>query len=438
LFTIALYIIILSIACVSLFKPWIGVVASYTLIILNPQSIWWWYFQDIRPVLLVAIPTFIGFFFQLLKGNIKYKILLNKKNFWLAVLWFCFVFSYFFGPYVHAYSNIRPFDPWWLLSVVNNIFILYFLSCLCIDEVKKLKFLVGVITLSTIYFIFWANDQYLFQGQFGRIGGPNAPGSSSIYRDENAFAMLFVTGLPFLYYLGYSFQNKLMRYGLWLAIPFGWHAIFLTGSRGGLLGMGVALLIICIRSKNKLIGLFILCAAIFAYQWQAGSVMKERALTINEYSTEGSAATRLEAWSAAIQMIKNHPITGVGITSFIPAFGYYSSYRPREAHNTFFQITAETGIFGGIAYIMIIFLMLSEMLRNSRYLMSHNHNSGSEALFLFLVNEAALASFAGMIVCSLFLSLHVYEIFYFLCLLVNCLSYLLRLHLHKLNFKILV
>lgn len=412
----------------SLYKPWIGVVASYTLIILNPQSIWWWHFQDVRPVLFVTIPTFIGLFFQLLKGGIEYKILLNKINFWLAVLWFCFVFSYFFGPYVHVYNNIRPFDPWWLLSLVNNIFLLYFLSCLCIDEVKKLKHLVGVIALSTIYFIFWANDQYLFQGHIGRIGGPNAPGSSSIYRDENAFAMLFVTGLPFLYYLGYSFRNKLIRYGLWLVIPFGWHAIFLTGSRGGLVGMGATLLIICVREKNKLIGVLILCAAIFAYQWQAGTVMKDRASTVSEYRTEGSAATRLEAWSAAIEMIRNHPITGVGITSFIPAFGNYSSFHPREAHNTFLQLAAETGVLGGIAYIMIIFSMFNQMLKNAKYLSSYNGNSVREAHFLSLVNEAVFTSFAGMIVCSLFLSLHVYEIFYFLCLLINSISYALDLY----------
>lgn len=419
--TLLLYIIIAITAFLSTMQPWVGIAACYLLIILNPQTIWWWHFDSIRPVLYIILPTVIGVLISILKGIVNFDYLNNKKNFWIFVLWLCFIISYFFGPYVNIKSAMRPFDPSWLITVINNIFILYFLACICIDDTKKIKILSLIVVFSSIYLIYWINDQYLFQGRYGRIGGPSQPGGGAIYRDENAFAMFFVTTLPFLYYLGQSCQNKLIRYGMWLVVPFGWHAIFLTGSRGGLVGLGVTLLVISVRSKNKFIAVALVVAALAAYHWQAGSVMKERTQTIVEYREERSAASRLEAWSAAIEMMKSHPFTGVGITSFIPAFPYYSEYRGREAHNTFFQIGAETGVIGAVAYIMIVFFTSKTLLQNSSDLSTLKASGllAEEHSVLYFINEAVFTSFIGMVICSFFLSLHVYEIFYFLCLMAN-------------------
>ena len=422
---LVVFALLAGIAVCALFRPWIGVVVSYLIIILTPQSVWWWHFADVRPVFWVMLPTIAGVIISYGKGSLNFNLLWNKRNFWMFVLWGCFILSYFLGPYTKAISELRSFDPWWTLSLVNNIFILYFIACVCIDDEKKLKIIVGVLVCSTIYLIYWANDQYLFQGRFGRIGGPVGPLGGSIYHDENAFAMLFVTGLPFLYYAGLSFRNKLYRYVLWLVIPFGWHAIFLTASRGGLVGLAVTILVMALLAKRNILRILLVPAFIFMFYWQAGSLMHDRAMTISEYETDRSSATRIEAWSTAINMITNHPLSGVGIASFIPAFPDHSKFEPREAHNTFFQITAETGVFGGLAYVMILWLNLRDFRKNKNNLIIHNQNAllGNQC-FLALINEAVQVSFIGIITCSLFLSLHVYELFYFLCLLLNTISFL--------------
>jgi O-antigen ligase len=186
----------------------------------------------------------------------------------------------------------------------------------------------------------------------------------------------------------------------------------------------VTLLLIALRSKSKKLGLLLIPAFAVAYFWQAGDLMRERARTIDEYRTEASAASRLEAWSAALNMIADHPLTGVGLASFGPAFPEYSDKKPREAHNTILQITAETGVIAGVAYIAIVVSSILALWRNGNRLrreaVSHPENN------LYLINEATLVSFCGLVACSLFLSLQMFEVFYFLCVMTNTVLFIGR------------
>lgn len=411
-----LFVLIGATAAAAIVRPWIGVIASYLIIILTPQDIWWWNFQGVRPIFYILLPTVIGFFLALFQGRLNTEIVKNKIIFYLSILWFFFVLSYFFGPYIGVSSSHWWLGPKWTLTLINKIFILCFIACICIDDEKKLKYLMLVMIVSVVYMVYWANAQYLIYHRYERIGGPAGIGSGSIYHDENTFAMLFVTGLPFLYYLGWYVKNKLLRYAVWLVIPFGWHAVFLTGSRGGLLGLGVTILVVALRSSKKIIGLAVISLFIIAYIWQAGPMMKQRAATIENYQQESSAEERINAWRAATKMIAANPIFGVGLSAFGTAFPDYSDKRPREAHNTFFQIAAESGLLAGIMYLLILWNIISRAWKNF---------SGEEKMsFLYLANEAIFVSVIGFAVCSMFLSLQVYEVFYYICVVANALFFL--------------
>jgi putative inorganic carbon (hco3(-)) transporter len=414
---IILYIILFGTGIFSFISPWIGVVFSYLIAILVPQNIWWWNFHDIRPVFWVMIPTVIGFAIKLLNGAYRTNNIRNWRNAFLFILWIFFSLSYFIGPYANLPSIYRFHDSSYIFSLVNNIFILYFIGCLCIDDENKLKWLGMPIIIGTIYLTYWANDQYLSGKQLGRIMGPTGLSGQGIYVDENAFAMLFVTGLPFLYFYSLLISRRVLRAALWIIIPFGWHAVFLTGSRGGLVGLGASILLVAMRSRKKAVGLLIILLFLAAYAWQAGGLMKSRADTISEYETESAASTRLEAWEAALSMIGRHTLFGVGLSGFGPAFPEHSENRPREAHNTFFQISAESGIVAGIMYVLVVISCFKKLWRNGNEL--RNAKQYSTKHFLYLMNEATLSSLAGLITCSLFLSLQVYEIFYYLCLITN-------------------
>jgi O-antigen ligase len=358
----------------------------------------------------------------LLRRNIELAPLVNRRSLYLAILWLCYALSYYFGPYVEVQGPYRFTDPGWALSTFNNIFILYFVACVCITSPKRLQALTVVMIGSAVYLIYWANSQYLSGRLFGRLAGPTNLEGVGIYSDENSFAMLFVVALPFLWYLGYAVKNRVWRWGLWLIIPFGWHAVFLTASRAGLLGLGATSLLIALRSRRKALGLLLVPAFITAYIWQAGDLMRERAETIGEFRTETSAATRLEAWQAALGMIAEHPLTGVGLASFGPAFPDYSDKKPREAHNSFLQISAESGVVAGAMYVLIVTGAAMALWRNGRRLARLKDLAGDDYR-VYLTNEAIFTAFCGLVVCSLFASLQMYEIFYFLCLMASVTLY---------------
>jgi O-antigen ligase len=76
---------------------------------------------------------------------------------------------------------------------------------------------------------------------------------------------------------------------------------------------------------------------------------------------------RIIMYKTAIQMIKAHPVIGVGVNTFV---SNYPNYKVPEfniitpnksyAHNSFLQITAEVGFLGLVIFIWIIYAFLKE------------------------------------------------------------------------------
>lgn len=420
------FLVLLScVAVVSIGLPWVGVVCGYLIVVLVPQAVWFWDFAGIRPAFWVLLPTAVGIGLGFLRGRFDLSILRSKRNLCILLLWVCLTISYFFGPYTQVSSPFRFENPDEILGNTNKMMLLYFMACLCIDTEQKLKALLYAVCGSAAYMIYWANSQYFSHHMMGgRLAGPTSL-TGGVYQDENAFAMLFVVAQPLLWYLGSSFKKPAYRWACWLLIPFGWHAVFLTASRGGLVGLGVTTLLIAVRSKRRLLGLALIPALAVAFIWQGGNLMKGRAETISQYQTENSAATRLQAWRAASRMIADHPFIGVGLASFGPAFPHYSEDQPREAHNTLFQITAESGVFAGAMYALVVVMYIVSLWRNANRLGGQDASPGGSS-WLYLINEAALIAFCGLITCSLFLSLQQFEIFYCLNVFANAVLYLGR------------
>lgn len=413
---------ILCAAVGTLARPWIGVASYYLLAILGPQYIWWWNFQGLRVSLIVALSVIASVGMQALKGRYDTNFIFNRQNLWLGALWFFIILSYFFGPYVSRFS-FDGLGPAQLFSITNTIFLFYFIASLEMNEFQKLRYLGIIFIVSTIYLIYWANYQYLSQNwiqfNYGRLMGPTSAVGGSIYGDENAFAMLFVCGVPFIYYIGWESKKNWLRWGLWATIPLGWHAVFLTGSRGGLVGLTVSLVIILLTSRRKFLVLPLLLFFLLFYQWQAGDVMEKRSGAIVNIQGERSASDRIIAWEGGLKMTLSHPITGVGLGSFRTALPDYIESRNMVAHNTFIQFAAESGVGAGLAYLAVVLLFFKHSLYIRRWCRTADINTESHRIDLY--NNASTTSFAGLTVCGLFLSLNVFELFFLLLLFNNAL-----------------
>ena len=134
---------------------------------------------------------------------------------------------------------------------------------------------------------------------------------TGIFNDPNDLAFALVIGAPLNFWLlrrTRRYLGKLLGLASLVAIVY---AIVLTRSRGGLLGLGVGLAPLLWRhyGMKTQVAVAGLCGLLFA------ATASGRMAAFN--AEEASAQGRIEAWSAALQMLKTHPITGVGFNNFL-------------------------------------------------------------------------------------------------------------------------
>ncbi len=176
-------------------------------------------------------------------------------------------------------------------------------------------------------------------------------------------------------------------------------AIVYTQSRGGLLGVvavfGVFGLRV-MRSKILLAGLGILAAlALF----QAMGIVDRISGGGGTVEIDESAAERIEAWSAAINMSLARPLTGVGLNNFAPSlFDYAENFPGRDmtAHSTWFGILGETGVPGLAVFVAMIVACFRSIRRSEQRLRTEGPTTAmpvAPALLAGLVGFCAAGSF---------------------------------------------
>ena len=418
----------------ALFLPWVGVGAAYLIGILNPQSIWWWSFEGLRPVYWVLLPTLIGVGLVGIRGRLRWEALANVRVVCLLVIWLTGMVSWWLAPYSMTTAAEGEFSTRAAAFIMENltkIVVLAVVAMLCVRTSKQLLAMAIVMLLSGLYLTWWVNDRYLFQGAWGRLGGPLAVDSSGTYADENLFGTLFVATFPFVWYAAFSTRRYWLRFSLWLSVPFVWHGVFLSGSRGALLALGAALLVIVVRMKRRSLGIALVVLFAIAFVWQAGDTMKNRAASIDEYAEDASATGRLDAWEAGAKMMATNPFTGVGPGAFLRAFPDFSDRQPLQAHNTFVQFGAE---FGPLAMIAVAVLLVSCIASLWRIKPEGLFGSALPNDSDLYVREATLAAIVGVTVSAVFLSLQLFEVMYFLVFMSGALiaNHKGRLASHKL------
>jgi putative inorganic carbon (HCO3(-)) transporter len=425
------YTLVIATTVVSLFRPWVGVVANYLVAIWVPMAIWPWVFGGSRIALYIALSTILGFILKTLSGAIDFSALRSKQNLFMTILWLCLIISYFFSPIEGPAGQYSFQDPLFLLGNISKVIFFYFVAILTIDNKRKCHFLIWAMLFSAIYLIYWGNMEY-FQGRmrglhWTLLGPGYGAGVVSVYFDENCFAMFFVMAIPYLYFMGRYYKNKALKLFLWLNIPFAWHCIFLTASRGGLLGLSTVTLYIIIRSKSKFLSLAIPALLLIAFVFQSGEVIKMRGKSALDVEEDSSAQSRFDSWETGAKMIIDHPVTGVGIGKFLAAYPYYTDTRPFVAHNTIIQFASESGIGAGLMYLFLCFGI---------FLAFFDHRK-LEALnidpFILAVRESLTGGLAGFFVCAIFLNLATFELFYYTLVLFAVQTRLVRDALKNIN-----
>jgi probable O-glycosylation ligase (exosortase A-associated) len=192
----------------------------------------------------------------------------------------------------------------------------------------------------------------------GHIHGPD----QGMLSDNNDFGLGLLMVLPLIFYNWHLAANRHLRRGL-MAVGFLVAiAVFLTYSRGALVGACAMGAVFWLRSRAKFAtGLLILALAFSVYSF-APSDWFQRMGTIENYQEDSSAMGRIQLWKTSLRIAQLHPFTGGGFkVTFSPTVtndmlrgtDLPKLTKPRATHSIYFDALSEHG-WVGLALFLVI------------------------------------------------------------------------------------
>lgn len=228
-----------------------------------------------------------------------------------------------------------------------------------------------------------------------------------VYADPNHMAMNMVLVVPLaVAFLVRKSSGWLFRALCVASTVLAVIAIVLSHSRGGFIGLSIAMSLWAIREKRRMQSLVV--GALFAVGLIlfAPKSFWERNETVAQFHEDASAMGRVYAWQVASRISLDRPLLGVGAGSFRYAWPLYAppeAKRAYVAHNIWLDVIGETGFVG-----LLFFLVFAGGATGAAFEASRDEEMGWLA-------RALSASMAGYLVCDLFsgyiLSAHLYVLF---------------------------
>ena len=237
--------------------------------------------------------------------------------------------------------------------------------------------------------------------------------------DRNYFAQQLLAVLPFAIYFAFSEKKPLHQIeSIGYVLIIGLIGLR-TGSRGGLLGLAVVILLMFLHKPMIKKYLFLILIGVFLVGKVSDKVI-ERYQTIKTYQEEVTYQTRAAAWRVGTHMFRDNPLTGVGAGEFtysVPEYAFKHGLDrvtyELNAHSMFVQIAAETGIFGLLLFLMVILATL----RTVWELRKMSTRSGKQ-IAAARMGMAISIGFIGYVVCGFFVNVAYNSTLYILIALI--------------------
>ena len=226
-------------------------------------------------------------------------------------------------------------------TVILEPLIFYFLLVNTVEDRRHIwRFLNAFILLSAMVALA-SLYHYFFVGVVETTGGVRR--ILAVYWSPNALALFLGRGLPITVTLALFAREKRWLYALAsLAIL---SCLYFTYSRGAWVGVAFALLfVVALRGSRKLVAA--VGTAAVAIAGILAIVLRGRFMSSN------TVQQRFHLWQAAVDMIRDHPLLGVGLDNFLYQ---YPNYMLKEAwaepnlshpHNILLDFWTRLGILG--------------------------------------------------------------------------------------------
>lgn len=264
------------------------------------------------------------------------------------------------------FSFLFAYDVLWSKEYHINFYqwiIIYFVITSIVTTKERFYIFLMIFFLCSLKIAIGTARVFAFRGfSFTSWGLQGPPG---YFQNSGELAILMLTLFCLSVYMikvMWGNVNRLEKFILVLATVTPALTIVGASSRGGQLALVAAIILIL---KFKILNIKVFVLAILATLSFLYILPDEQKSRFESLGSDGTSTQRLLYWTNGIEMIKEHPFTGVGYYNFIP---YYTDNYPGDInfinrrgepvaelpHNILIQIGTDAGIPAIVFYISII------------------------------------------------------------------------------------
>jgi putative inorganic carbon (HCO3(-)) transporter len=310
---------------------------------------------------------------------------------------------------------INRFAAW---QEFNGTFIRCIVMFIVIVNVVRTRARLKGLLLIAIATGLWLSVEAINEYRLGlaTVEGYRAGGmGGGIFGNSNDMALFLVTIVPIVIALllsSRSLARKFLYGGCAVLMVSG---IVLTYSRGGFIGLLVALTLLAWKAgQRRRLGIlvigFLIVAAFLALV--PGYALRLASILVPSLDPVGSSEARSGELFRSLYIAIRHPLLGIGMGNYAPEM----SYRGLVTHNSYTQVAAEMGMAALVCYTLFIVTPLKKLGQIARETFGAKANSHFYYLALGLQ-----ASLVGYMVCSFFASVAYLWYVYYLVAYAVCL-----------------
>ncbi len=296
-----------------------------------------------------------------------------------------------------AFGKVPDFLAW---------MIIYFLIINIVNTEKRffvfmLAFLLYSFKMSQFSLKNWIMQGFAFS-DWGTGGGPGW------FHNSGEFGIQMCIFLPISAYFYVSLKEHWPRWkkGLFLLFPVSaLSGTISCSSRGALIGAGVVLVLMTLRSRHKGKGIVVMAlAAALVFTL----LPKEQLERFRQAGEDRTSITRMERWNRGLKMAERFPYFGVGYANWSIAERSMFGVSGGLSHNVFIECLSELGYAGLSAFVLLI-LFTFACNRRTRKLASKAPGGNR---FLWYMAYGLDAALVGYLVSGFFVTVLYYPYFW--------------------------
>ncbi len=240
---------------------------------------------------------------------------------------------------------------------------------------------------------YWGNAATM--AKFGAGGG-----STGFFGNAGDFGVAMAVIWPLSAMLLFARMKKSWRLMLLITNATILGAVIFCGSRGALVGAGLAVLGAWLRNPKRIAGPALALVLVASIIYVLPDANKDRFRKAMSPEKDETATIRLTLWKAGLQMFEDHPVFGVGLGNFPAVYrrSYVnSSIQQAEwaPHSIYIQALSELGLFGAVPMLALWLMLLYVNFRTRKNLRVAGYPERSLEYCLSVGIDLGLLGFLG-------------------------------------------